>query len=151
MLLDGLGVGWGPRTVTDLCTISDVEALAGYTIPTGEEARVGTLIGMASAVVADSCVTLPTTTPELVTLVTAQLVVRQLANPTQATSEAIGAYHVGYAATGMMLTAADFELLGPWAKPSTGRGAYSVFTPSPYAVDSPGDEFIDAVPMGETP
>lgn len=127
--------------MAELCTIADVEALAGYDIPDDQHQRVDTLIGFASAVVAESCVQLPTPPPEVVTLVTAQLVVRQLANPTAASSETIGAYQVGYGPPGMQLTDADYDLLGTWLAPTPGRGAYSVWTPSPFAVDDFGYAF----------
>src|SRR5215467_12818483 len=119
--------------MTDLCTVADVEALAGYTIPVDQTDRVETLIGFASAAVAAVCRSpLPDPPPATVTLVTAQLVVRQLANPTQLHNETIGAYQAGYGPAGMQLTDADIELLGTWAIAMVGRRAYSVMTPNPY-------------------
>jgi hypothetical protein len=122
----------------DLCTIADVEALAGYSIPSDQptQDRVTRLIQFASAIVGGACISpLPDPAPDQVALVAAQLVVRQLANPTAAHNETIGAYQVGYGTAGMQLTDEDYDALGSWGVPATGRAAYSVFTPSPYALD----------------
>jgi hypothetical protein len=129
--------------VTALCTIADVEALSGVPVPPDAEERVGRLIELASAVVVDACIGLPAQTPDTVATVTATLVVRQMANPTGATSEALGTWRVGYKPTGLVLTDDDRAALGPWAKPEAGTGAYSVWTPSPYAVDGWGDGVAD--------
>lgn len=121
-----------------LCTVADVDALSGYTTPPDQVARVERLIEMASAIVSSACIPLPTETPDVVVTVTAQVVVRQLANPAQANSEQIGQYRVKFEAGGMGLSDADYELLGSWAKGTLGRGAYSVWTPNPFAVDDVG-------------
>jgi hypothetical protein len=119
-----------------LCTIEDVEALAGTLVPVEEQPRIDRLIEMASSVVAGACVTLPAATPGVVVLVTARLVVRQVANPSQASSEDVAGYRVNYGAGhGLMLTAEDRAQLGEWYDPTTSprQGAYSVLTPSPFA------------------
>jgi hypothetical protein len=142
--------------MTALCTTADIEALAGWTIPPEQQANVARLIEMASAVVGNACLKpLPDPTPDEVALVTAQLVVRQLANPVQADTEQIGQYRASFKSTAMALTDSDYDTLGSWAAPPVGRRAYSSWTPSPWAVDDamldPSDGWwIDApIPMGE--
>jgi hypothetical protein len=126
-----------------LCAVSDVEALAGFTIPSDQTARVNTLIEMASAVVAAACVPLPAVTPTNVSTTTAGMVVRTLANPTEADKEGLGTYNVSYTAPNMTLTDADYARLGAWVAVEPGHAAYSVMTPSPYAVDDYGyDPFV---------
>jgi hypothetical protein len=147
--------------MTDLCTVADVEALAGYPIPGDQptQDRVERLIQFASAIVGGACISpLPIPTPDEIAMVTAQLVVRQLANPTAAHNETIGAYQVGYGTPGMQLTDDDYDALGAWGSLATGRSAYSVFTPSPYGVDPwypdesqvffTGDEEVQPIAQG---
>jgi hypothetical protein len=123
-----------------LCTTADIEALAGWTIPPDQQANVDRLIEMASAVVANACIPLPDPTPDEVALVTAQLVVRQLANPVQADTEQIGQYRASFKSTTIALTATDYDTLASWASPPVGRRAYSTWTPSPFAVDDVLDQ-----------
>jgi hypothetical protein len=127
-----------------LCTIADVEALVGAPVPDDRKAGVDRLIELASGIVTDACRLLPVETPETVTTVTATLVTRQYLNPSMASSEALTGYRVGYAATGLVLTDADREALGGWAAVQSGRGARSIVTPAPYAVD---DEPYDGWPF----
>lgn len=127
-----------------LCTIADVEALVGAPVPDDRKAGVERLIVLASGIVTDACRPLPVETPETVTTVTATLVTRQYLNPSMASSESLTGYRVGYAATGLVLTDADREALGGWAAMQAGRGARSIVTPSPYAVD---DEPFDGWPV----
>jgi hypothetical protein len=116
-----------------LCTVEDVEALAGSTVPPADRPRVERLIEFATAVVARACLPLPATVPAEVALVTARLVVRQVANPAGATNESLAGYAVVFSSEGLVLTDEDRTLLGPWADPNAkgGRqGAYSVPTPA---------------------
>jgi hypothetical protein len=117
--------------VTDLCTVADVEALLGYTIPLDQVPRVETLIGMASGVVGDLVVIppAPATTPPAVAYVTASLVVRTMANPGQLTSEAIGTYKASYGA-GMALSESDLDALGPWMPLQPGQRTFNACVPT---------------------
>jgi hypothetical protein len=125
-----------------LASIADVEAVSGNPVAGDERTRVETLIEMASAVVDQATINLPDTTPAVVRAVTASMVVRVMANPTQASSESLGQWRVGYFyARGFGLTEDEEELLGQWLKPST--RAYSVITPAPFAVDEWAEGFID--------
>ena len=126
-----------------LCAITDVEALAGTTVPTDEVDRVNRLIELSSSVVANACVTLPSPTPDNVALVTATMVVRQLANPSGAVSEMIAGYRAAHKGGAFELTDDLYRLLGPWAAAVPGKAAFSVFTPSPFAVDPVGTPVFD--------
>jgi|SRR5215831_16473561 len=119
-----------------LCTVADVEALVGAPIPPDASARVDRLIELASGIVTDACRPLPTdVVPEVVVTTTATLVARQYLNPSMATQEMLGGYRAGYGTVGMALSDADKAMLGDWATWAVGQRAYSVMTPSPYAVD----------------
>ena len=124
--------------MAELCTVADVEAVAGHPITPEETPRVERLIVFASAAVEAGCVPLPAPVPDLVSSVTAQLVVRQMANPAAVKSEGLGAWRASYNGPALALTDADRDQLGPWAKPEAGARAYSVWTPSPYGVDDDG-------------
>jgi hypothetical protein len=129
-----------------LCTMADVEAMIGAPVPADRTAGVTRLIELASGIVADACRPLPAAaTPETVTTVTATLVTRQYLNPSMASSEGLAGYRVGYPAYGLVLTEADRAALGDWAATPAGRGAYSVVTPSPFAVGPTGD--LDSWPF----
>jgi hypothetical protein len=121
-----------------LCTIADVEAMIGAPVPADRVPGVTRLIELASGIVTDACRPLPTSTPETVTTVTATLVTRQYLNPSMASSEGLAGYRVGYGAAGLVLTDADRSALGDWSAIESGRGAYSVLTPSPFAVGPTG-------------
>ena len=114
--------------MTALCTISDVEALLGYSIPADQTPRVQTLIGMASSVVG-AYVGEPEPVPAAVAYVTASLVVRTLANPGQLTSEAIGTYRASYGQA-MALTETDKEALEPWMPSIPGQRTFNACVPS---------------------
>lgn len=129
-----------------LCTIADVEALVGAPVPDDRTDGVTRLIELASGIVTDACRPLPTTTPETVVTVTATLVVRQYLNPSMASSESLTGYRVGFSATGLVLTDADRATLGDWAVES-GKGARSIVTPSPFAVDDGFDDGFDTWPI----
>jgi hypothetical protein len=128
--------------MTALATVEDVAFLSGVPVPDDDRARVEWLIEHASAAVEAATVPLPDEVPTLVAGVVATVVVRVMANPTQASSEALGSYRVGYfGAKGLGLTDAELEQLGPWARPAHRNG--SVWTPSPFAVDPFAEGFID--------
>lgn len=114
--------------MSDLCTISDVEALLGYPIPAEQTPRVNTLIGMASSVVG-GYVGEPEPVPDAVAYVTASLVVRTLANPGQLSSEAIGTYRAAYPA-GMALTDQDKAALEPWMPFVPGERTWNACVPA---------------------
>ena len=112
--------------MADLCTTADVEALSGAPVTEADQPRVDRLIEMASALVGNVTGELPDPVPAEVAMVTANLVVRQMANPTGLVSEGIAGYSAAYGA-GMALTDADLAALGPWLRPDlAGKGVVSV-------------------------
>jgi hypothetical protein len=116
--------------MTAFASVADVEALSGAVVAAEDVPRVQRLLEMASAVVGEATVALPDPPPNVVVLVTAQLVVRQVANPAGAVQEDLAGFRVGYGAPGMALTAADEETLGRWFSASQGaKRCYSVLTP----------------------
>jgi hypothetical protein len=129
-----------------LCAIEDIEALIGAPVPSDRLPGVNRLIALASGVVAAACRPLPDTTPDVVTTVTATLVTRQYLNPSMASSESLDGYRVGYPSRGLTLTEGDRDALGDWAAVPAGKGAYSLVTPSPFAVGPP-DDYYDGWPM----
>lgn len=122
-----------------LCAIADVEAMIGAPVPAERVAGVTRLIELASGVVADATRTLPAAIPDSVTTVTATLVTRQYLNPSMAANESLAGYRVGFTASGLVLTDADRDALGVWAATPSGQGAYSVLTPSPFAIGPTGE------------
>lgn len=110
--------------MADLCTVADVEALSGVSTAPADAARVDRLIEMASALVAAACrQPLPVPSPAEVAMVTASLVVRQIANPTALVREGIAGYSADYG-PGMELTEADRAALGNWATAAPGTAFY---------------------------
>jgi len=132
-----------------LCAIADIEALLGAPVPDDRKPGVTRLIELASGVVAAACRPLPTITPDVVTTVTATLVTRQYLNPSMASSESLAGYRVGYPAHGLTLTEADRDALGDWAGVPSGKGAYSMLTPSPFAYGPDEGWYDDGPIVGE--
>lgn len=112
--------------MTALCTTADVEAISGVPVNPADQARVDRLIEMASDLVAQVCGPLPEPPPAVVSMVTAQVVVRGMANPTGLVSEGIAGYQAAYGA-GMALTDDDLAALGSWV--AAGSGVYTVVLP----------------------